>query len=118
MEVFPELSEKGNQDALHLVERFKAKLQKCADETISDLYCHLLPHIETDAWTNYRGQLQSVLQNKYVTAETATSEDAWAKLIREAIFVQYRTELEQGIIADLQKRILFLEECLNQRRYT
>lgn len=116
MNKFPELSEKGNQDALHLIERFKAELHKVAEHKISELYCNLLPHIDTDAWTNYREECRLALQNKYATKETASTEEAWASLIREAIFMQFRAELEQGIIADLHKRIKFLEELLNNRR--
>lgn len=117
MKEFPELSEKGNQDALHLIERFKANLQKVAEEQISNLYCDLLPHIETDSWTNYREECRLALQNKYVKAETANTEEAWASMIREAIFVQFRPELEQGLLADALKRISFLEELLRERRY-
>ena len=102
---FPELNEQGNQDALHLIERFKAKLQSCAEETIGEVYCNLLPHIETDTWTNYREECRLSLQNHYCQKETATSEEAWAKLIRQAIYEQFKPELQNAIIRDLEKKI-------------
>lgn len=113
---FPELNEKGNQDALHLVERFKSKLQACASETIGELYCNLLPHIETDSWTNYREECRLELQKYYANAEAMTDEGAWAMYVRKAIFEQFRPELEKGIIADLQKQITQLQTWLNERR--
>lgn len=112
---FPELSEQGNQDALHLIERFKSKVRICAEETISELYCNLLPHIETDSWTNYREQCRLELYKFYVKSETASVEEAWASSVREAIFKEYRAELEKGIIADLNKRISNLEEIIRDR---
>lgn len=113
---FPELSEQGNQDALHVIERAKSKLQKVAEEAISEIYVNILPHIETDSWINYREECRLALQTKYLNKETASSEDAWAMYIREAIFVQFRSELEQGIIADLQKRIKLLEQQILDMR--
>jgi hypothetical protein len=117
MSKFPELSEQGNQDALHLVERFKSKLQTVAEEMIGELYCNLIPHIETDAWTNYREECRLALQKEYCQSETASSEQAWAFYVRKAIFVQFREELEKGIIADQVKEIARLREMLNERRY-
>lgn len=111
-----ELSEKGQQEAIELVERFKGELKAVAEKAISGLYCDLIPHIETDAWTNYREQLRIELQKHYVQQATVSDEGAWAMYVREAIFKQFRAELEQGVIADLTKRIEFLEKLLNDSR--
>jgi hypothetical protein len=64
---------------------------------------------------NYREALRLELQNRYIKPETCTSEEAWAKYVREAIFNQFRSELEQGLIKDLTTRITFLEKCLKER---
>ena len=114
MKQYPELSEQGNQDALHLIERFKAKLQKCAEETISELYCDLVPHIETDAWMNYREEIRLAMSKQY--GECLTNEELWARDFREAIFKEHRAELEKGLIADLTARIKSLEEILELTR--
>src|SRR5690606_16898039 len=110
-----ELSERGHQDALHLIERFKTKLSKAAQETISDLYTGILPHIEMDAWINYREHLRLEVQNKYVSKEIGNPDSSWAEAIRESIFVHYRKELEVGIIADLTKKVNHLEQMLLDR---
>lgn len=114
---FPELSDRGNQDAIHLIERYKSRLIKVAEESIGELYVNLAPHIATDAWTNYKEQCRISLYHQYVNIETASQEDAWAMMVRESIFVQFREQLETGLIADLKKRIKNLEEMLDQRTY-
>ena len=115
MSEFPELSEQGKEQAQALVDKFKKRMTSVANEVLGNLYTDVLIYIETDAWTNYRENIRVAMENKYRQNETATSEDAWARSIREAIYVQFKDELEKGIIADLNKRIKFLEECLESR---
>lgn len=111
------LSEQGHKEALDLIENFKKELKHCAEVAIGNLYTEVMPYIESDSWLNYREALRLELQNKYIKEETCTSEEAWAKFVREAIFNQFRAQLERGLIKDLQGRIAFLEKCLNERRY-
>jgi hypothetical protein len=113
-----QLSEKGIQEANDLVEHFKKKLTKAAEETICSLYVDIMPHIETDSWLNYREQLRIELQQKYVVKETATSEEAWAMMVREAIYSQFKEDLQNGIIRDLERRIDTLEQLLERRGYS
>jgi len=110
------LSEKGEQEFMELLAKFKREMKQISDHVIGDLYSEVLPYIESDAWLNYREHLRLEVQNKYINKETLTSDEAWAKFIREAIFVQFREELEQGIIRDQQTKIAFLEKCLDDRR--
>lgn len=100
-----ELSEQGQKDALRLLEQFRRKMHDLANEVMGNLYVDVLPYLETDAWLNYREKLRLELQNKYVNRETCTSDEAWAKMIREAIFVQFKEELTNGIIKDLQTEL-------------
>lgn len=109
------LSDKGNQEFIDLLEKFKKEMKHISEVTIGALYSEILPYIESDSWLNYREALRLEAQHKYVQKETCTSEEAWAKYIREAIFTQFRSELEVGLIKDLQSRITFLEKCLNER---
>lgn len=110
------LSEKGHQEALALIESFKKQIKNIADQTIGNVYTEIMPYIESDSWLNYREHLRLEMQNKYLKKETLTTEEAWGKFIREAIFTQFREELEQGIIRDQQERIKTLEKWLDERR--
>ena len=95
----PELPEEGAEEAVRLIECFKEKLKAAADEAISDLYCHILPTIESDAWTNMRNILLDRICD-YSNSRTHSSVDY--KRIREAIFHEFRDE----IIADLNQDLL------------
>jgi len=55
--LYPELSEQGNIEAVKLIEKFKKQLSKAADEAIGDLYCDVIPHIESDSWSNFRNDI-------------------------------------------------------------
>lgn len=105
---FPELSDKGIQDALYLIERFKSKLQIVANEEIGNLYSGLVPHIETDAWSNYREELRIELEHEY---KYSKFKEEWATNFRRAVFVENREEISKLIESDILKRIKHLEDC-------
>ena len=55
---YPELTNPGSQAAQALIDKFKVELHKAAEpiieKIIRDMYCDIVPHIESDSWTNYR----------------------------------------------------------------
>lgn len=110
-----ELSEKGHLEANELLNSFRERMKKIADEVMGELYVNVMPYIETDSWLNYRETLRCELMNKYRTVETCTSEEYWAKSVREAIYKQFNAELKQGIIRDLEEQIEELKADLNRR---
>lgn len=91
------LSEAGEQEAVRLIESFKDKLKEAANLVIRDLYCDLLPHIESDAWLNFRNQLLDRLQD-YPSLLNYDAEK-----VRKAILEKHRDAIIDGINADLLK---------------
>lgn len=115
MKYNPEKLAEDTEDAL---DNFKISMKKIADECLSKLYCDILPHIETDAWTNYRTVLRVELENE---AKYSYFKDPWAKILRRTIFIENRDELVQLLNKDLLDRIKSLEDQVNEyafRRYS
>jgi len=119
--LFPELSEKGNEEAVKLIESFKAKLTSAADDVISELYTDIIPHIESDSWTNYRNDLMSGFTN-YNHRKLQAPHDF--RKIRQEIYKEYREEiipdLNQDLVKEvetLKEEIKFMREVERDRRY-
>lgn len=106
--LFPELPETGKQEVEALLARFKTALAKVADEAISELYVELVPHIESDAWGNFRNQIVAGLRN-YGNRHVQAAYDF--KQIRQAILEEYRVDL----IVDLNQDLVEENESLKKR---
>lgn len=114
-----ELSEQGQKEAVDLIEKFKVKLHSAADEVLGKLYCDVATHIETDSWMNYREQLRIECQRQYFSDSDhlMKSEELWAINIRKAFYAQFKDELLDARVRDLQAEVKKLEEWLRERRY-
>lgn len=104
-------AEKLKEDTESALNSFRLSMQKIADECISKVYCDVLPHIETDAWTNYREQIRIELAHEY---KYSSFKNPWAKDLRRAILVENRDELVNLLNADLLERIKVLEDRVNE----
>ena len=117
--LYPALPEDGASEAQALVEQFKAALSKAATEVIGQLYCDIVPHIESDSWTNYRNHLMDGFKdyrNRKIQGEFDFKE------IRKAIYEEYREELIVDLnqdmvteINELKDQNKFLQNCLRER---
>lgn len=105
--LYPELSEQGNNEAQALIDKFKESLKKVADEAISDFYCDVAVHIESDSWTNYRNEMMDGFRN-YDNRKVQGEYDF--KEIRQAILKNHR----EDIIADLNQDMLEEIETLKK----
>ena len=113
--LFPELSEEAENEAVAFLGGFKRKMLKVVEETLSEVYCNLVPHIETDAWTNFRNELMDGFRN-YDNRKVQGEYD-FAK-IRQKIYEEYRDEIIKDLDQDNLERITKLEaqvEDLNRR---
>jgi len=106
--LFPDLPEPAAEEAVKLIESFKAEIAKAGERCVRDFYCDILPFIETDAWSNFRQALLDALcdyknrhSNKYDF-----------KKIREAIYKQFREEIIEDLNADLVKEVEELKQRL------
>jgi len=111
--LFPELPEGGDEEVVALVERFKDVLKKAADDVIGDLYVDIAPHIQSDAWTNFRNDLMDGLRN-YRNRKMQASHDF--KQIRAAIYKEFREEIIADLNQDLMEEVESLKEDLARAR--
>ena len=107
--LFPELTEAGQEEAQNLIDRFKESLKKSADEVISDLYCGIVPYIETDSWTNFRNDLLDGFRD-YKNRKIHAEYDF--KKIRETIYKEYRDEIIGDLNQDMVKEIEDLKQSI------
>ena len=110
---YPALSEAGSQEAVELIEDFKKKLISAAEEAISNLYCDIVPHIESDSWTNYRNDLMSGFGN-YGNRKIQAKHDF--KAIRTQIYIEFRDDIIADLNQDHLEKIKELEESLEWER--
>ncbi len=96
--LYPELSEQGNIEAVKLIEKFKKDLVKAADEAIGDLYCEIIPHIESDSWSNFRNNLMDGFKN-YDNRLLQSPRDF--KEIRQQIFNDFKADIIPDLNQDL-----------------
>jgi hypothetical protein len=111
--LYPELSRAGAEEAQQLVERFKEQMKKAADEAISDLYCDIAVHIESDSWTNYRNKLMDGFKdynNRLVQGEFDFKD------IRQQIYKEFREDIIKDLDQDNLKRIADLETEVERLR--
>lgn len=98
--LYPSLSEAGKNAAEAIIEVFRGKLSKAAEEAIAGLYYDLPSFIESDSWTNFRNHLVAGLKN--YSNRKIQGEYDFAK-IRAAIYEQFREEITADIQADIIK---------------
>jgi hypothetical protein len=104
--LFPELSEDGAKEAQALIDRFKVALTKAAEEAIGNLYCDIAIHIGSDSWTNYRNAMMDGYRN--YSNRLVQGEHDFAE-IRQAIYKEFREEINADLDQDNLKRIAELE---------
>ena len=113
---YPELPEAGLIEADKLVDKFKKELMKVASDTIGDLYGGIMPHIESDSWSNFRTQLMTELRGYSKNTMFSSYE---LKDIRQGILKEHREELISDLNQDLLDEIESLKkqiEYINQYR--
>ncbi|OEU68669.1 MAG: hypothetical protein BA863_16510 [Desulfovibrio sp. S3730MH75] len=115
--LYPELPEAGKQEAQRLVDKFKEQLkeqiEKAAEDALSDLYCNIVPHIESDSWTNYRNAMMDGFKD-YNNRKVQGEYDF--KKIRKAIYKDFKEELVADLNQDLLDEVEKLKESLEFER--
>jgi hypothetical protein len=111
--LYPNLPQAALDEATALIEEFKTKLKKAADEAIGDLYSGILPWIESDSWGNFRNQIMEGLKN-YQNRKIHADYDF--KEIRQAILANHREDIVKDLNQDLVKEIEKLKEALGFER--
>ena len=116
--LYPTLPEAGAQEAQELIERFKQQLKTAAEFAIADLYTDILPHIESDAWTNYRNQMMEGFKD-YDNRKIQGEHDF--KALRQQIYREFRDDIIKDLDQDnleeierLKREIEHLREMLRR----
>ena len=105
--LFPELSEEGKAEAQLLIDSFKDKLTKVAEETIANLYTDAVSYIESDSWTNFRNQIMDGFKdydNRKIQGEWNFKE------IRAEIFKQFKSDIITDLNQDIYEENLKLKQ--------
>jgi hypothetical protein len=109
--LFPELSEQGGIEAQNLIDKFKKQLIEASkdivDNIAGELYCDVLPYVESDAWTNFRNDMLSGFRN-YDNRKIQNEFDF--KEIRQEIYKEFREDIIKDLDQDNLKEIEQLKE--------
>lgn len=94
-----------------LVDAFRLRLQKEAEDIFSKFYCNVTPYAETDATINFTNKLRDEIYSEIVN-EIASKYGpySWGHSIRMALLKQHKEELQNKIIEDLQEKVRVAEE--------
>lgn len=105
---YPELPEEGTKEAQALINKFIDDLKKSANSAIDDLYCTILPHIESDSWSNFRNDIMSGYKNY----NNKIHREYDFKDIRQKIFEEHREEIIKDLNQDLVKEVESLKDTI------
>jgi len=107
--LYPKLSEEGEKEAQKIIDIFKEKLKKVADETIKDFYCDVVNYIESDSWSNFRNEIMEGFKNydnRKIQAEYNFKE------IRQTILKEYRADIINDLNQDMIEEIKSLKSTI------
>jgi hypothetical protein len=121
--LYPELSEEGKKEAQELLDNFTTRIKKIltdeVENVVGEYYADILPHIESDSWTNFRNEVMDGYKN-YNNRKIQAEYDF--KEIRKAIYEQFKEEIIKDLDQDnleeierLKREIAWLREC--NKRY-
>jgi len=105
-EIYPYLPEQAKKEYQELIDNAKDKIKKAAEEAISDLYCEVGTHIETDAWNNFRNTIISGLKGypSHLRYDF--------KKIRQEILIENRADIIKELNQDLVEEVETLKKDL------
>jgi RNA processing factor Prp31 len=113
---YPELTEAGKVEAQELLNKFKTKaksvLDNLLDDYLGEVYCNILPEIESDSWSNYRNTVIDAYKN-YLNKD---KRDYDFKEIRQKIYLEYKEQIDADLNQDNLDKIKKLEKEIEQMR--
>lgn len=103
-----------------LMDAFKTKMKKAAEEVLSGLYTDVSTYAVQDAHINFKNALRDELSAEF-RKEILSPEHgqySWGANMRKALLEHHSAEIRTALIADLQGTIKSQEEHIEQlRRY-
>lgn len=107
------LPDEGKKEMQEFLDKFKQKMLKTAEETISSLYCDISHHIETDHWTNFREHYRIEVQNNFKYSKCKECSEQ-ARIFRRTLVQENKDELIPLLNQDLAKRVHELEDRVKE----
>lgn len=107
------------KDAESLIESFRTDLKKAVEEVLSKVYVDYLPHIESDAWMNFRNTVRREIQGDMISEvlDKEYGKYSFGWYTRQKIFEEHKDELIALINLDHVAEIERLKEDL-RKAYT
>lgn len=106
-----EIAGKFSADMEALIENFKTKLKRVAEDTLNDMYTDVAIHAEYDSFRNFenhvRAELREDLRKEILEQGSVYS---FAASIRELLLKNHRNELQTAIVKDLQEKLRLSEQ--------
>ena len=122
--LYPELTETGKQEAKLIMDKFREdaanSIKELADKALSEIYCEVLPFIESDSWSNFRNSVMDGYK-KYPNRLIQSEGDF--KIIRQQIYAEHKSDIDKDLnqdnldkIKELERTIEFMKERENLTR--
>jgi hypothetical protein len=111
--LYPELSEQGKIEAQQLMDVFKKEIVKLVSDVMSDVYCNIIPHIESDSWANYGNKILS----GFMGYRQDVHKHNYAEL-RKAIYRNHKDAIDKDLNQDLveeNKRLIETIKIMQKR---
>ncbi len=109
--LYPELTEKGKEEAAMLVKAIVKSVVEELDD--NDFYCNIPCYIESDSWTNFRNSIMDGF-NDYSTGKANDLYDF--KNLRKVMFRDFKDEIIKDIDQDNLDKIKSLEDQIEFNR--
>lgn len=111
---YPDLNESGKEEAQALMNKFKnnAKtvLDSLLDNYLGEVYCNIIPEIESDSWQNYR----NTIMDGFKDYNNRSLREHDFKAIRQQIYKENEEEIGHGLNQDNLARITELEDTIKR----
>lgn len=113
---YPELTEAGKIEAQKLINKFKEDAKKALDNLLDDylnnVYCDIVPEIESDSWSNYR----ITIMDAFKDYNNKDKREYDFKEIRQKIYSENKEQINKDLDQDNLKKIEELEKTIELMR--
>lgn len=111
---YPDLNESGKEEAQALMNKFKVNAKNVLDtllnEYLGEVYCNVIPDIESDSWQNYRNTIMEGFKNY----NNRSYREYDFKAIRQQIYKEHKEEIDHCLNQDNLAKISELEATIKR----
>ncbi len=100
-----------------LMDDFKEKFTKIANDALSKLYCDVSQYAPGDDFLNYRNVIRDEIRADFIKEiATENGHHSWANTMRMELLKHHPVQLRSKIITDLEDRVKWLEQHIEDSR--